>query len=95
MAANSKLPRNCFKDYPFTKLQREFGDRPNYESRVPKDNLIEAFNKLNSLLGRIPTLRDLDEKGEYRSSYYRARWGNIDNFLREVGILQGRFKRRA
>jgi hypothetical protein len=95
MAASSKLPRNCFKDYPFTKLQKECGDRPNYERGVSKDALIKAFKKLNSDLGRTPTLRDLDERGEYRSSYYRARWGNIDNFLREIGIPQGRVKRRT
>lgn len=95
MAANSNLSRNCFQDYPFTKLQRDFGDRPNYERGVTRDTLIEAFKKLNSDLGRTPTLRDLDERGEYRSSYYRARWGNIDKFLEEVGIPQGRFKRRG
>lgn len=95
MTANSKLPRNCFKDYPFTKLQREFGDRPNYESGVTKDTLIEAFNRLQSHLGHTPRLHELDEKGEYRSSYYRARWGNIDNFLRELRIPRGQVKRRA
>jgi len=94
-AANSDLSRNSFHDYPFTKLQREFGDRPNYEKGVSKEALIEAFSKLKNDLGRIPTLTDLDERGEYRASYYRARWGNIDNFLREVGIPQGQFKRRT
>ena len=95
IAANSNLSRNCFKEYPFTKLQRECGDRPNYERGVSKEALVKAFSKLNDELGRVPTLRDLDERGEYRSSYYRARWGKMDSFLRELGIPQGRFKRRT
>ena len=36
-------------------------------------------------MGHPPAVKDIDSYGEYRSSYYVRRWGNIDSFLSEIG----------
>lgn len=95
MTTNSDFSRSCFASYTFTKLQRECGDLPNVERGVSKKQLISAFNKLKNRLGRTPNLKDIDEQGYYRSSYYRTRWGNINNFLKEMKIPQASFKQRT
>ena len=92
--AKSSFSRNCFSSYPFTQLQKECGDRPNIQRGVSKADLMVAFNQLAHKLGRTPSLKDLDEKGLYRSSYYRCRWGNIDAFLEGVAIPKRNFKQR-
>jgi hypothetical protein len=92
---HSAFSRNCFSSYPFTRLQKECGDAPNIERGVSKPDLLRAFRDLEGELGRTPTLKDLDEKGVYRSSYYRLRWGNLDNFLKELSISKRDFKQRA
>ncbi|MGQ3684598.1 MAG: homing endonuclease associated repeat-containing protein [Candidatus Loosdrechtia sp.] len=94
MQKQSNFSRNCFSSYPFTKLQEECGDAPNIQRGVSKEDLISAFDRLRRELGRIPSIKDLDEKGVYRSSYYRTRWGNIDTFLKDLGIPQREFKQR-
>ena len=91
---HSDFSRNCFSSYPFTQLQKDCGDAPNIERGVSKGDLITAFQNLENQLGRIPTLKELDEKGRYKSSYYRNRWGNLDNFLKEQGISKRHFKKR-
>lgn len=95
MEINSDYSRNCFSCYPFTKLQKECGDSPNIERGVSKEELVDAFKSLSDKLGKTPTLKELDEKGVYRASYYRRRWGTIDNFLQELGISKRHFKQRS
>lgn len=82
---HSKFPYNQFHAYPLTKLQRECGDRPNVERGVSKEELRRAYFALEIKLGHPPTIKEIDEKGEYRSSYYAHRWGNFDGFLKEIG----------
>ncbi|NEQ78524.1 MAG: restriction endonuclease [Okeania sp. SIO2C9] len=94
MELNSAFSRNCFSSYPFTKIQRDCGDAPNIQRGVSKAKLIRAFKELEQKLGRTPTLKDLDESGIYRASYYRNRWGNIDTFLKELGISRRNFKKQ-
>ena len=94
MESHSTFSRNSFSSYPFTKLQRECGDAPNIQRGVSKAKLISAFKELERKLGRTPSLKDLDEGGIYRSSYYRNRWGNIDTFLKEIGISRRTFKKQ-
>ena len=92
MRVNSDFSNNCFQSYPFTTLQRECGDHPNIERGITKRQLINAFNDLTKKLGKIPNLKDIDRDGYYRSSYYRTKWGNLDNFCEEMGISKAHFK---
>lgn len=94
MAKHSSLSRNCFASYPFTRLQRECGDRPHVERGVHREDLVAAFLELQGHLGRTPTLRELDENGKYRVSYYRRRWGNFDDFLKELRVPTRQVKQR-
>ena len=94
MRRNSRLPKNCFHDYPWTKLQKECGDRPNIERGVSKEKLLAACKDLRTTLGRWPTLKELDENGAYRWSYYRRRWGTTEKFLMEAGIPTSAFLQR-
>ena len=36
-------------------------------------------------LGHYPSIKEIDERGKYRASYYRRRWGSIDGFLKDIG----------
>jgi len=83
--ANSAYPYNQFHAYPLTKLQRECGDRPNVERGVDKETLKQAYFDLEKKLGHPPAINEIDEMGEYRSSYYSKRWGNFDGFLHDIG----------
>lgn len=76
---------NSFHQYPFTKLQKECGDRPNIERGVTEEQLTEAYFALQERLGHPPTVKEIDDCCQYRSSYYRRRWGNIDAFLTSIG----------
>ena len=82
---HSSFSRNLFKEYPFTKLQKECGDRPNIERNVTKEQLVDAYFALQEELGHSPTIKEIDGQGMYRSSYYRRRWGSIDGFLDSIG----------
>ncbi len=95
MNLHSRYSRNCFSSYPFTRLQRECNDTPHVERGVSKEQLIDAFRKLQGQLGRIPTQSDLDLHGRYRTSYYRTRWGNYDSFLKELRISKRKAKQRS
>ena len=86
----SNFSRNCFSRYPFTKLQRECGDRPNIERGISEEDLINAFQEVRTKLSKIPSVAELNKLGKYRASYYRARWGNIDKFFSEMGISRRR-----
>lgn len=81
----SKFPYNSFHSYPLTKLQKECGDRPNIERGITKEELKHAYFALEMKLGHPPAIKEIDEFGEYRSSYYARRWGNFDGFLSEIG----------
>jgi hypothetical protein len=83
---HTEFSRNCFSSYPFTKLQRECGDRPNIERGIDKPALSEAYDALQKELGHPPSSRELDRKGNYRSSYYVSRWGSWGNFLKGKGL---------
>ena len=83
--AYSTFPYNQFHSYPLTKLQEECGDRPNIKRGVAKDKLTSAYFALEKRLGHPPTIKEIDELGEYRSSYYAHRWGSFDGFLSEIG----------
>lgn len=82
---HSSFPYNQFHEYPLTKLQKECGDRPNIERKVTKEELIRAYFELETKLGHPPTVKDIDSKGLYRSSYYRRRWGTMDEFISAIG----------
>lgn len=82
---NTTFPYNQFHAYPLTKLQRECGDRPKIERGVDKESLKRAYFDLEKKLGHPPSINEIDEKGEYRSSYYSKRWGNFDGFLHDIG----------
>lgn len=86
MSKHSEFSRNCFHDYPLTRLQRECGDRPHKELGLDKDALRAAYNALQTELGRPPSPKDLDQKGKYRYASYARVWGTWGNFLRERGI---------
>ena len=90
----SSFSRNCFSAFPFTQLQKQCGDRPNIERGVSEQQLIDAFEELARNLGRAPKVKDLDEKGRYRASYYRTRWGSMDSFRKEMGIAKGSLGQR-
>ena len=83
---HTKFSRSCFSSYPFTKLQRECGDRPNIERGVDKQKLLEAYDALQKDLGHPPSRKELDREGKYRSSYYEQRWEGWGNFLKEKGL---------
>ena len=85
---NSDYPANAFHAYPFTKLQKECGDRPNIERGVSKEELKKAYFELEKRLKHAPSLNEIESLGEYRSSYYRRKWGNFDNFLLDIGITR-------
>jgi hypothetical protein len=95
MTMHSSFSRNCFASFPFRKLQRRCGDRPNVERGVGKQELIDAYRELRRTLGRNPSVTELDEKGDYRASLYRRRWGNMDGFRREMGIPRGELGQRS
>ncbi len=83
--AYSSFPYNQFHEYPLTKLQKECGDRPNIERGVSKEALTHSYFELEKKLGHPPAVKEIDQFGTYRSSYYVRRWGSIDNFLLEIG----------
>lgn len=85
MKAHSNLSNNSFHAYPFTKLQEECGDRPNIKRGVSKKELLSEYFILEKRLKHPPTIKELDEHGKYKSSYYRSRWGNFDAFLSCIG----------
>lgn len=86
MANHSQFSENCFKEFPFTRLQRECGDRPYKELGLDKTALREAYDALQKELGRPPSPKDLDVRGKYRCASYSRLWGTWGNFLRERGI---------
>lgn len=92
---HSEFSRNCFHDYPFTRLQRECGDRPYKELGLDKEALREAYDALREEIGRPPSSKDLDERGKYRYASYCRLWGTWGNFLKERGIqaVRGTSKR--
>lgn len=83
--ANSTFSYNQFHEYPLTKLQRECGDRPNVERGVSKEELVYAYFDLEKKLGHPPAIREINEKGKYRTSYYERRWGSFNEFLATIG----------
>lgn len=95
MKKKSSFSRNCFSSYPFTRLQQECGDRPNVTRNVTEQELIQAFCDLRQCLGRTPRQKDLDERGKYRTSYYRQRFGSYDCFLSKLEIPSASAKRRS
>lgn len=95
MKRESSFSRNCFSSYPFTRLQQECGDRPNVIRNVTEQELIQAFCDLRQSLGRIPRQKDLDERGKYRTSYYRSRFGSYNCFLSKLEIPHASAKQRS
>lgn len=83
---HTEFSRNCFASYPFTKLQRECGDRPHIERGIDKEKLIEAYKALQKELDHPPSRKELDQKGKYRSSYYTQQWGTWKAFTMENDI---------
>lgn len=83
--AYTTFPYNQFHSYPLTKLQEECGDRPHIKRGVSKEMLIQAYFELEDKLGHSPKVKEIDELGQYRSSYYVKRWGSINDFLLEIG----------
>ena len=83
--ANTTFPYNQFQSYPLTKLQEECGDRPHIKRGVSKEKLTSAYFDLEKRLGHPPAVKEIDEMGEYRSSYYVKRWGSFNGFLSEIG----------
>lgn len=73
MKKHSSLSVNSFHEYPFTKLQKECGDRPNIERGVTKEQLTDAYFVLQEIIGHPPTVKEIDDRCLYRSSYYRRR----------------------
>ncbi len=88
MKKNSTFSANSFHAYPFTKLQRECGDRPHVERGVTKETLIDSYYALSEKLGHKPSIKELDYLGEYKSSYYRRRWGSYNAFLDSIGTTR-------
>lgn len=82
---HSSFSLNSFHQYPFTKLQKNCGDRPNIERGVTKEQLIDAYFAVQEKLGHPPTIKEIDDCCQYRSSYYRRRWGSMDAFLISIG----------
>ena len=85
MKEHSSFSLNSFRQYPFTELQKECGDRPNIERGVTKEQLKDAYFALQEKLGHPPTVKEIDAYCQYRASYYRRRWGNMDTFLTSIG----------
>ncbi|AWL08560.1 hypothetical protein HME7025_00688 [Aquirufa nivalisilvae] len=88
ISENSTFSRNSFATYPFTKLQKECGDRPNVERGIEKDELVNQFYNLKNKIGHFPSPREIDEYGLYKTSYYRNKWGSFDNFLTELNLTR-------
>lgn len=86
METHSEFSRSCFKHFPFTKLQRECGDRPHRELGIDKSKLIEAYDALQKEIGHPPSTKEVDQKGKYRSTSYMRLWGTWEAFAREKGI---------
>lgn len=85
MGEHSLLSPNSFRAYPFTRLQKELGDRPNIERGVTKEELTQEYFLLQKKLGHPPTVKEIDGLNKYRSSYYRRCWGSMDAFLDSIG----------
>lgn len=85
MKLYSSYSNNSFHAYPFTKLQEECGDRPHIKRGVSKKELQDEYLILEKQLKHPPTIKELDEYGKYKSSYYRNRWGNFNTFLSDIG----------
>lgn len=78
------IPLNEFHSYPFTKLQRECGDRPFCERGISKEQLIDAYYLLENKIGHCPSICEMETQGEYHVSYYRNKWGNLNSFFEEI-----------
>jgi superfamily II DNA or RNA helicase len=55
------------------------------ELEATKDDLKEAYFLLAENLGRKPSRSDIDEQGQYKSTFYTRLFGSWKNFLQEVG----------
>lgn len=82
---HSQYAVNSFHEYPFTRLQKECGDRPNVERGITKAQLTEAYLSLQEKLKHPPTVKEIDSLCEYRASYYRRQWGSMDLFFESLG----------
>ena len=52
---------------------------------VNKDDLEAAYFAVKAKINRKPNRQEIDEHGEYKSSYYISTYGSWSTFLREIG----------
>lgn len=76
---------SSFRQYTFTKLQEECGDRPNIKRGATKEQLTDAYFTLQEKLGHSPSVKEINDFCQYRYSYYRRLWGSMDAFLDSIG----------
>jgi hypothetical protein len=57
----------------------------NMGSGTPAEDLLREIDRLADELGRIPTLRDMDERGRYSKNPYYNRFGSWDSALETAG----------
>ncbi len=82
---HSSFPLNPFHQYPFTTLQEECGDRPHIKRGATKEQLTDAYFALQKKLGHPPSIKEIDRDCQYRASYYRRLWGDMDAFFDSIG----------
>jgi hypothetical protein len=49
---------------------------------IPDETLLEEFHRIVSEMGRIPTINQLDARGNFSSSVYKKRFGGIQGTLK-------------
>ena len=54
--------------------------------RRSEDDLIEELQRLADQLGRAPTSREMDDRGNYSRVVYRNRWGSWNEALEAAGF---------
>lgn len=61
------------------------GEMPNKKHMITKDEFINEFRRVKSLLGHVPTTLEMQQHGNISANSYKRLWGSWSNFLKEQG----------
>ena len=65
-------------------LQQFLREKKVRNLRITKDDCINNYNKVKSIIGYPPTVQDMNEHGEISISTYNKRFGNFNKFKKSI-----------
>lgn len=69
----------------WNKFLRSIDVKPNKIHKISKDDFINDYYRVKSLLGHVPTTLEMRKHGNIASNSYKRLWGSWSNFLKEQG----------